>query len=186
MKAVALLILLFSTGIAEAQTLRVHSVNVQEHHDFPKTIRFFCTQKYPRHECARDVTTLLLILRRYPVGNLGPWNFALVSSDEWRNLVTSVGLTAGSPAFSVLDNRTTVLEEALFSSSGRRRAELIRMFGTVDSSLLEQAVAHELGHVLCGEANEDRAARNGQDLFAARALTCLENKQCMHAEARCH
>lgn len=187
MRAFALIVFLFGIEIAQAQTLRVHSVDVQGNDDFPKTVRFFCTEKYPRPECVRDVTTLLVILRRYPVVNLGSWNFALVSSDEWGNLVSSLsGITVSSPAFSILENRTTVLEAALFSPSGRRRAELIRMFGTVARPLLEQAVAHELGHVLCGEANEDRAAQNGQDLFAGRKLTCHANRQRLSVDEQGH
>lgn len=185
MKALALIVFLFVTGIAQAQTLRVLSVEVHGSDDFPKAARFFCTEKYPRQDCVRDVTTLLAILRRYPVADLGPWNFALVSSDEWKNVVTRLsGIPLSSPAFSILENRTTVLEGALFSPSGRRRAELIRIFGIVDRPLLEQAVAHELGHVLCGEINEARAAQNGQDLFAGRTLTCHANRQRLNVDPK--
>ena len=185
MKVLALVVFLFGAEIAQAQTLRVLAVDVQGNHDLPKTLRFFCSEKYPHQECIRDVTTLLVILRRYPTADLGPWNFALVSSDEWRNVVTRLsGIPVSSPAFSILENGTTVLEGALFSPSGRRRAELIRMFGTVDRPLLEQAVTHELGHVLCGEVNEDQAAQNGQDLFAGRTLTCHAGRQHLNVDPK--
>lgn len=177
MKALALVLLLLGANIASAQSVRVIPVKIQGDDNFPKAIRFFCSQEYPPKRCVQDAITLQLILRRYPAANLGVWNFVMATSDEWKNLVHSLGGIAGSPAFSVLGNRTTVLEEALFSPLGDRRAELIRMFGTVDRDLLEQAVSHELGHVLCGELNENRAAHNGHDLYAARVGVCQDNRQ---------
>ena len=177
MKALALVLLLLGANIASAQSVRVIPVKIQGDDNFPKAIRFFCSQEYPLKRCVQDAITLQLILRRYPAANLGVWNFVMATSDEWKNLVHSLGGIAGSPAFSVLGNRTTVLEEALFSPLGDRRAELIRMFGTVDRDLLEQAVSHELGHVLCGELNENRAAHNGQDLYAGRVGVCQDNRQ---------
>lgn len=186
MKALLLVVFLLIASLARAQSLPVYAVEIQGDAHFPKTIRFFCSQKYARQHCLRDAITLQLILRRYPVANLGSWNFALASSDEWSSLVRSLGGITGSPAFSVEGTRTTVLEEALFSASGRRRAELIRMFGKVDGVLLEQAVSHELGHVLCGELNENQAARNGQDLFAGKASVCNGSTQHLSVEVKPH
>lgn len=186
MKALWLIFLLFAASVAQAQTLRVVPIKIQGDDQFPKTIRFFCTQKYPRKRCVRDAITLQLVLRTYPVVNLGSWNFVLASSDEWTDLVHSLGGVSGSPAFSVLESRTTVFEEALFSAFGRRRAELILMFGTVDRILLEQAVTHELGHILCKDANEIRAAQNGQDLLAGRTWVCQDSKQRLYANAKPH
>jgi hypothetical protein len=177
MKALALVLLLLGANIASAQSLRVIPVKIQGDDNFPKAIRFFCSPEYPPERCVQDAITLQRILRRYPVANLGVWNFAMATSDEWKNLVRSLGGITASPAFSVLGNRTTVLEEALFSPLGHRRAELIRMFGTVDRDLLEKAVSHELGHVLCSELNENRAAHNGQDLYAGRVGVCQDNRQ---------
>lgn len=177
MRALALVLFLSGANIASAQSLRVIPVKIQGDDNFPKAIRFFCSQEYPPKRCVQDAITLQLILRRYPVANLGVWNFVMATSDEWKNLVRSLGGITGSPAFSVLGNRTTVLEEALFSPLGDRRVELVRMFGTVDRDLLEKAVSHELGHVLCGELNENRAAHSGQDLYAGRVGVCQANRQ---------
>ena len=177
MKALALVLFLLGANIASAQSVRVIPVKIQGDDNFPKAIRFFCSYKYPPKRCVQDAITLQLILRRYPVANLGVWNFVTATSDECKNLVRSLGGITGSPTFSVLGNRTTVLEEALFSPSGRRRTELIRMFGTVDRDLLEKAVSHELGHVLCGELNENRAAHNGQDLYTGEVGVCQASRQ---------
>ena len=173
MKALWLIFLLSLASVARAQTLQVASVRVRDDH-FPKAVQFFCTRRYSPQHCVRDAITLHLILVRYPVTKLGRWNFVLASSYEWPDLVHSLRGITGSPAFSVLDNRTTVLEEALFAPSAYRRVELIRMFGTVGSTLLEQAVSHELGHALCGELNEDQTAKNGQDLYAGRIPACIK------------
>ena len=186
MKALLLIVFLSIASLGRAQSLPVYEVKIQGDDHFPKAIRFLCSQKYAQQHCLRDVITLQLILGRYPVANLGTWNFALASSDEWSDLVRSLAGITGSPAFSVWENRTTVLEEALFSASGRRRAELIRMFGKADEVLLEQAVSHELGHVLCGESNENRAARNGQDLFVGKTLVCHASTQLPSVEAKPH
>ena len=186
MKALLSICFLFAAGITQAQTLRAVPVKIQGDDSFPKSIQFFCSQKYPRKRCVRDAITLRLILRTHPVGSLGSWKFVLASSDEWIELMHSLGGITGSPAFSIQENRTTVFEEALFSAFGRRRAELILMFGTVDRSLLEQAVAHELGHILCEEANETRAAQNGQELLAGGTSACRDNQQRIYSDAKPH
>jgi hypothetical protein len=186
MKSIWLISCFFATSIMQAQTIRGIPVQIRGDEHFSKSIQFFCTQKYNRQHCVRDAIRLQLILGRYPVADLGSWNFVLASSDEWKDLVRGLGGIPGSPAFSVLENRTTVLEEALFSASGSRRAELVRIFGTVDRVLLEQAVSHELGHALCGEFNENRAAQNGHDLFTGRALVCQDRRQGLSADPKRH
>ena len=186
MKSFWLIGCLFAATITHAQTIRSIRVQIRGDEQFPKSIQFYCAIKYPRQRCVSDAIALERVLRRYPVSKLGPWAFVLAPSDEWKELVRGLGGIPDSPAFSVQENRTTVLEEALFWASGRRRAELIRMFGTVDGALLEQAVSHELGHALCDEFKENRAARNGQDLLAGRTPTCQGSSQRLGADAKAH
>jgi hypothetical protein len=174
---------LFAVSVTQAQTIRGIPIQIQGDERFPQSIQFYCSPKYPRQRCVSDAIALQLVLRRYPVSELGAWSFVLASSSEWKDLVRSLGGIPGSPAFSVWENRTTVLEEALFSASGSRRAELILRFGTVGEPLLLIAVTHELAHVLCGELNENRAAAKGRDLVTAQTPACWDKPQRLTARA---
>src|SRR5262249_22569313 len=82
-----------------------------------------------------------------------------------------------SPAFSVLERRTTVFEQALFSPRVSRRAELLRLYGSTGNALLELAVSHELGHALCGDTSEKHTDEYGRQLRAGKVPACYASKR---------
>lgn len=120
---------------AHAQTLRVMSVAVETTEDLPG-IEFFCAQDYEAEACKLHVAALARALARYPLAELGEWTFALASSGAWGDLVRSLGGDPMSPAFSVLERRITVLEEAVFAPTPRRRATLLATFRVSGPALL--------------------------------------------------
>ena len=106
----------------------------------------------------------------------------LGSSDRWGELIHSLGGNAGSPAFTVIEQRTTVFEQALFSASPRRRTELLQMFSAAGDDLLRIAVSHELGHALCSEADEHLADSHGRELRAGILPACSHFVKAVAAE----
>jgi hypothetical protein len=159
-------------NVAAAQTLHVIPVQVTEE-DSLSEVKFFGTEDYDLDNCKVHVLSLRRELAPYPLEQLGSWSFVLGSSDGWHQLVRSLGGNVGSPAFTVLGNRTTVLEQALFSATARRRAELLEMFSAGGDTLLRLAVSHELGHALCHEPDEHRADAYGRELRTGKHLFCL-------------
>jgi hypothetical protein len=159
---------LFWVSIAQAQTLRVVSVAVETTEDLPGGIELFCAQDYEAETCKLHVAALARELASYPLDELGEWTFALASSGAWGDLVRSLGGDPMSPAFSVLERRITVLEEAVFAPTPKRRAALLATFRVSGPALLELAVAHELGHAICDEPDERRADAYGRALRDGR------------------
>jgi hypothetical protein len=157
---------------AQAQSLRVVPVTIRTNDAFPKAIQFFCAHGYSHKDCKEDVARLRRELARYPVDQLGQWSFVLVPSGAWKDLTLSLGGDPDSPAFSVIERRSTVLESAMFSSSAGRKAELFRKFGFTGDALLSLAVTHELGHAICNDTNERRADDYGRDLRNGNSSFC--------------
>jgi len=157
---------------AQTRRLRVVRVQIQLDDDFPEAIQFFCAQLYKQDHCKKDVLALRGELARYPVEQLGLWSFVLVPSGDWRDLVRDMIRDPGSPAITMLEHRTTVFEEALFSASGSRRGELLRKFKIPADALLELAVSHELGHALCQEKDEDRTNTYSRYLREGQLPAC--------------
>jgi len=157
---------------AAAQTVRVISVDVSDDIRLPQQVKFFCTDDYNLDDCKSHVLLLRRELAMYPIEQLGSWSFVLGSSDSCRELIDSLGGNAGSPAFTVIEQRTTVFEQALFLASATRRAELLKMFSVGGYELLRLAVSHELGHALCSEQDEHLADDHGRKLRAGAIPTC--------------
>lgn len=173
MKLSLLIAILYAACAAKAQTLRVVPVHLDATVPIPKTIQFFCTQDYDRHACANDSLALRYALASYPLERLGTWSFVLVPAGEWRNL------RAGhpqwnyvSPAFSVIEMRTTVIDRSLFSATGDRGGELLKTYGVLGAALLDLAVTHELGHAICQDIDEKRADDYGRGLRDRRPIDC--------------
>ena len=74
------------------------------------------------------------------------WSFVLVPSYKWKDLVDAFCGSTGSPAFTIFEQRTTVMESSLFSATATRSAEFLHVFGVTGEALLKLAVNHELGH----------------------------------------
>jgi len=76
--------------------------------------------------------------------------FCFGPSYNWKALVRSLGGSTASLAFTIFDQRTTVMEGSLFSPTAN-------LFGLTGEALLELAVNHELGHCVCPDQNEWKA-----------------------------
>lgn len=174
MKFFSLVSIFIIVGLAQSQSIRVISVTSDPLD--PNGLRFYCAERYKAASCREDVLKLRTELRHYPAAVIGQWSFVLVPSDQWRDLVLSLGGSPVSPAFSVLGNRTTVLDQALFSPSAGRAAELLTEYGIL-KDLLRVAVAHELGHAICNESDERRAEEYGRELRNGRVPECKEGRR---------
>ena len=95
---------------------------------------------------------------------LGAWSFVLIPADDWKALVRGQGGDPVSPAFSLLDQRMTLLDSSLFVAAAGRNKELLVRFGVVGPALVDLAVTHEMGHGICHEKNERRADDYGRAL----------------------
>jgi hypothetical protein len=176
-KSSLLIALLTAACAAQTQTLRVVPVHLDATVSIPKTIQFFCTQDYDREACLKDSIALRHALAPYPLDQLGAWSFVLAPSDDWKNLIRNLGGNPTSPAFSIIEQRTTVLERSLFSATPSRNKELLLTFGVIGSALLDQAVTHELGHGICHERDERRADDYGRKLRQTKTVVCTKTSR---------
>jgi len=174
MKPSLLIAVLFAACAAETQTLRVVPVDLEGTVQTTKNVQFFCTQEYNRDECHQHVLELRRVLIAYPLERLGMWSFALVPSDRWKDLIRAVGGRTHSPAFTIFEQRMTVMDSSLFAATATRSAEFRRVFGVTGEALLELAVNHELGHGICQERDERRADDYGRELRQMKAVDCTK------------
>ena len=100
------------------------------------------------------------------------WSFVLVPSYKWPDLVRAVGGSTRSPAFTIFEQRTTVMESSLFSATATRSAEFLEVFGVTGEALLELTVSHELGHCVCFDPDERKAEDYGRELREGRIPDC--------------
>src|SRR5215469_7227403 len=117
MKKSFLLAVLFAACAAQTQNLKMIAVRFPANGSTPNMIQFLCSQKYGQTECVKNATALRQAMMSYPVQLLGQWSFVLVPGDDWKLLVRSQGGDPVSPAFSMLDQRATLLDSSLFSPS---------------------------------------------------------------------
>lgn len=177
MKSSLLIAVLFAACLAQTQTLRVVPVHLDGSGQSPKGIQFLCTQDYDRQHCQEDAATLQHALASYPVDQLGSWSFVLVTSDGWKDLVRSLGGDSESPAFSISDQRMTVMERSLFFSSASRNGELLLSYGVVGPALLDLVVTHELGHAMCHSTDERQADDYGRQLRDKKPAVCSKGSR---------
>ena len=174
MKLSLLIAILSAACAAQTQTLRVVPVHLDATVPIPKTIQFFCTQDYDRHACVNDSLALRHALASYPLERLGTWSFVLVPADDWRAIVGGLRGNPASPAFSVIEQRTTVVDRSLFTAAPSRNKELLLMFGVIGNALLDLAVTHELGHAICHDQDERRADDYGRRLREQKPVDCAK------------
>ena len=172
MKASFLIVVLFAACAAQTQTLRVVPVHLEETDLTSQSVQFFCTQDYNRDECHQHARELRRVLVTYPLERLGTWSFALVPSDKWRDLIRAIGGPTHSPAFTIFEQRTTVMESSLFSPTATRSAEFQRVFGVTGEALLALTVNHELGHCVCHNHDERKADDYGRELREGKTPNC--------------
>ena len=174
MKLSLLIAVMFAACTAQTQTLRVVPVHLDTTVPTPKIIQFFCTQSYDQQACLKDCVALRQALAAYPLDRLGAWSFVVVPSGDWQNLVRSLGGDPISPAFSIIEQHTTVMERSLFSATPGRHKELLLTFGAIGSALLDLAVTHELGHGICQDTDEHRADDYGRELRQRKTIDCTK------------
>jgi hypothetical protein len=172
MKPSLLIAVLFAACAAQTQTLRVVAVHLEGTGQTTKTVQFFCTQDYNRGECLQHALELRRALLTYPLERLGVWSFVLVPSYKWKDLVRALGGYTYSPAFTIFDQRTTVMESSLFSATATRSAEFLHVFGVTGEALLKLAVRHELGHSVCHDQHERKADDYGRALREGNIPDC--------------
>lgn len=172
MKKYVLLAALSAVSTAQSQNLKFMSVNFRPDGSVPPTIRFFCSQNYDKAECMKDATALRKALAPYPTRLLGDWSFYLVTAGDWKELVRRQGGDPVSPAFSVLEQRATLLDGGLFDGSAARNKELLERFDMIGPALVNLAITHEMGHAICQERNERRADDYGKELREGNIPEC--------------
>jgi hypothetical protein len=172
MKTSFLFAVLLAACAAQTQTLHVVPAQLGETSQTTKSAQFFCTQDYNGDECLQHALELRRVLMTYPLERLGNWSFVLVPAYKWQDLVRSIGGPTRSPAFTILAQRTTVMESSLFSATAARSDEFLRVFGVTGEALLELAVNHELGHCVCPDQDERKADDYGRKLRQNKAVNC--------------
>jgi hypothetical protein len=113
-------------------------------------------------------------VRKYPVGDLGDWNWVIVRSFDWKRFLSDRNLTPDIPAFTYLPKRETFFDEALLQTASARSFELAASWKMSIPELLDLAVRHELGHALCGERDEAAAKRTAQLLLDLPKLSAFQ------------
>jgi hypothetical protein len=171
-KTNVLIAVLFGACAAQTQTLKLVTVRFPANGSTPNAVQFLCSQKYDKAECVKDATALRQELSPYPTQLLGAWSFVLVPADDWKSLVRGQGGDPVSPAFSILDQRMTLLDSSLFVASAGRNKELMQRFDMMGETLLNLAVTHEMGHGICQEKNERRADDYGRKLREGKTPDC--------------
>ena len=172
MKKSFLLAVLFAACAAQTQNLKMMAVRFPANGPTPNTIQFLCSQKYDKTECVKDAMALRQAMVPYPLQLLGAWSFVLVPSDDWKALVGGQGGDPVSPAFSMLDQRVTLLDGSLFIASATRNKELLQRFGLIGAALVDLALTHEMGHGICQEKDERRADDYGKELREGKVPDC--------------
>jgi hypothetical protein len=171
-KTSVLFAVLFAAYAAQAQNLKVIAVRFPAKGSTPSSIEFLCSQKYGRTKCVKDATALRQVMAPYPLQLLERWSFVLVPADDWKSLVRSQGGDPVTPAFSMLDQRATLLDSSLFGGFAIRNKELEERFGMIGPALLNLAISHEMGHGICQEKNERRADDYGKELRDGKTPHC--------------
>jgi hypothetical protein len=140
-------------------------------------MQFRCNIGYTPRACADQLFQLQVLLEKFDLHRLGGWMWILVRSEDWRIILRRVGRDPDSPAFTILEKRQTFLEEALFSPMPEPSRTLLQKWRIPLDRLLEYAVTHELGHALCGEADESRVHAYARELRDSATVTCAAADQ---------
>lgn len=134
--------------------------------------RFVCNTGYTIEKCRTDIAVLRKTLAKFPVAGFGAWTWVLVKSEDWKSIVVPRGLSPDSPAFTYYEKRETFIEEALVAEIPGRRRDLLLKWHMSMQNLLDFAVAHELGHALCNEKDEQKANRVAKMLRQGQPFVC--------------
>jgi len=171
-KTSVLIAVLFAACAAQTQNLKLVTVRFPANGSTPRSVQFLCSQKYDRAECVKDASALRQAIAPYPAQLLGEWSFVLVAADDWKTLVRGQGGDPASPAFSMLDQRVTMLDGSLFVATAGRNKELLERFGMIGPTLVNLAITHEMGHGMCHDKDERRADDYGKELREGKVPNC--------------
>ena len=177
MKPSFLIAVLFAACAAQTQTLRVVPVHLEGAGQTIKSVQFFCTLDYNRDECRQHALELQRVLMTYPLERLGMWSFALVPSYKWKDLVRTLGGSTASPAFSVFDLRTTVMESSLFSPTATRSLEFLNLFGASGEALLNWPSTMNWGTAFAAITTSGRQTTMVIDCARARCRIVAEHEK---------
>jgi len=133
---------------------------------------FVCNVGYTLENCHQQLAVLRKALEKYPAAQLGEWTWVLVRSSDWKDIQTARGLDRNSPAFTYFAGKETFLEEALVTEVPERQGALLVLWGMGRDKLLSFAIAHELGHALCNEKDEEKANRAAKSLREGVTPNC--------------
>jgi len=141
-KTSVLIAVLFAACAAQTRNLKMIAVRFSANGSTPNSIQFLCAQKYDRAKCVKDATALRQAIAPYALQLVGAWSFVLVPAEDWKALLRGQGGDPVSPAFSMLDQRVTLLDESLFVASATRNKELVQRFGVMGPALVDLAITH--------------------------------------------
>jgi hypothetical protein len=136
------------------------------------TQHFVCSTGYTVEKCRREITVLRKALEKYPAKQLGEWTWVLVLSSDWERIHRVRGMDLYSPAFTFYQARETFIEEALVTDVPGRQRTLLISWRMSMPTLLDFAIAHELGHALCNEPDEGKAERVARLLRDNKPAAC--------------
>ena len=135
---------------------------------------FYCHTGYSQGACQAQVARLRQTLGNFELAALGDWEWILVRSEDWGRILRRVGRDPDSPAFTILEQRRTFLEEALFQPMAGRSRTLLEKWRVPLDQLLDVAVTHELAHALCRERDEAQTHAYAGQLSESGQVTCGE------------
>jgi hypothetical protein len=166
-------------ALAATRQVPLRTVRVRGPYRVNDSQNLYCDATYSIPECGRQIEMLRRALRPYPLALLANWKWVLVRADQWKPLAGSLHLDPDSPAVTLLDDDTILLEESLFVPRAERAAELMHSYSIALDELLDVAISHELGHAICHEQNEFRADHIGRDLRRQIAAGGPINVSCL-------
>jgi hypothetical protein len=136
-----------------------------------------CYRGYPEKDCREHLAALRAVLIKYQKHLPADWTWIIARSSQWRNLLQQrKDADPESPAFTLLEEGYTVLEEVLFATVPTRSASLMKKWQRPLNSMLEYAVTHELAHIICRVTDEAAAERGGATLREGGSLQCESEK----------
>jgi len=138
----------------------------------PPTWHFYCDVGYSVRDCMVKLTRLRVTLANLNPARLGNWTWILVRSEDWKPILRRVGRDPDSPAFTILADRQTLLQDALFDADPVRNRTLLEQWRVPLDELLAFALAHELGHAVFGEIDEAKTNRYAEQLRGRGAAIC--------------
>ena len=133
--------------------------------------KFVCNIGYTVADCMQQRAIVQKTVAQYRKEDFADWTWILVRAEDWKDLMHSLHLDPDSPAFTSVDLHETFLEESLIKPKPERAKEFMHNFSVSLDRMLDLAVTHEIGHVVCG-STEFLAENYGRELRQGRHPSC--------------